>query len=83
MMIHTGALVLIFLLAKPSTRVESSPGFIRNDGQWPTEVSFLLREGDKDFWFTQEGVTVSLYLFPDPEPLDRFAHRLRDRPPDT
>ncbi len=76
MMIHTGALVLVFMLAIPSTLVESSPGFIRNDGQWPTEVSFLLREGDKDFWFTQEGVTVSLYLFPDPEPLDRFAHRL-------
>jgi len=63
-MIHTGALVLVFMLAIPSTLVESSPGFIRNDGQWPTEVSFLLREGDKDFWFTQEGVTVSLYLFP-------------------
>ena len=76
MMIHPGALVLVFMLAIPSTRVESSPGFIRNDGQWPEEVSFLLSHGDADFWFTSEGVTVSLYLFPDPEPLDWFAHRL-------
>jgi len=73
---RTGVLVLGFILAIPSSRVASSPGFIRNEGQWPAEVSFLLSQGDADFWFTHEGVTVSLYLFADPEPLDGFEHRL-------
>jgi len=62
---RTGTLVLIVILAIPFTRVESSPGFIRNDGQWPEEVSFLLRQGDADFWFTSEGVVVSEYHYCD------------------
>jgi hypothetical protein len=63
--IGKAALTLVVILALPSTRAESSPGFISNDGQWPQEVSFLLRQGDVDFWFTPDGVVITEYHYGD------------------